>query len=74
MCGTVWRGGKAATASRHVPSVPDLIAAIEDYLATHNDPQPLTRTPSADSILTKVARGRVPETGSQFRDRPLGRC
>lgn len=42
------------------PSVPDLIAAIEDYLATHNDnPRPLTWTASIESILTKVARGRV---------------
>jgi transposase len=42
------------------PSVPDLIAAIEDYLATHNDnPRPLIWTASVESILTKVARGRV---------------
>ena len=42
------------------PSVPDLIAAIEDYLATHNDnPRPLTWTASVESILAKVARGRV---------------
>lgn len=42
------------------PSVPDLIAAIEDYLAAHNDnPRPLTWTASVDSILAKVARGRV---------------
>ena len=42
------------------PSVPDLIAAIEDYLATHNDnPRPLIWTATVESILTKVARGRV---------------
>lgn len=42
------------------PSVPDLIAAIEDYLATHNDnPRPLIWTATVESILAKVARGRV---------------
>ena len=41
-------------------SVPDLIAAIEDYLAAHNnEPKPLVWTATADSILEKVARGRV---------------
>jgi ubiquinone/menaquinone biosynthesis C-methylase UbiE len=41
-------------------SVPDLIAAIGDYLdATNADPQPFTWTASADSILEKVRRGRV---------------
>jgi transposase len=41
-------------------SVPDLIAAIDDYLdATNADPQPFTWTASADSILEKVRRGRV---------------
>lgn len=41
-------------------SVPDLIAAIEEYLATHNDePKPLVWTATAESILEKVARGRV---------------
>ena len=40
--------------------VPDLIAAIERYLAAHNDePKPLVWTATADSILEKVARGRV---------------
>jgi hypothetical protein len=40
--------------------VPDLIAAIEDYLAAHNDePKPLVWTATADSILKKVAGGRV---------------
>ena len=41
-------------------SVPDLITAIEDYLAAHNNnPRPLVWTATAESILTKVARGRV---------------
>ncbi len=41
-------------------SVPDLIEAIEDYMNTHNDdPRPLVWTASAESILEKVARGRV---------------
>lgn len=41
-------------------SVPDLIAAIEDYLDAHNDePKPLVWTATADSILEKVTRGRV---------------
>jgi len=41
-------------------SVPDLITAIEDYLATHNDdPHPLVWTASAQHILNKIARGRV---------------
>lgn len=41
-------------------SVPDLIEAIEDYLTAHNDqPRPLIWTASAESILEKIARGRV---------------
>lgn len=41
-------------------SVPDLIAAIEHYMNAHNDePRPLIWTASAESILEKVARGRV---------------
>lgn len=41
-------------------SVPDLIAAIEEYLAAHNDePNPLVWTATAESILEKIARGRV---------------
>ena len=41
-------------------SVPDLITAIESYLAAHNNnPRPLVWTATAESILTKVARGRV---------------
>jgi transposase len=42
------------------PSVPDLIASIETYLAVSNaNPKPLIWTATADSILEKVRRGRV---------------
>jgi len=38
-------------------SVPDLIAAIDDYLQAHNDdPKPFVWTASIDSILAKVGR------------------
>src|SRR5271169_4248665 len=38
-------------------SVPDLIAAIEEYLNAHNeDPKPFVWTASVDSILEKVGR------------------
>lgn len=41
-------------------SVPDLIAAIETYLATNNtDPQPFIWTATAEQILEKVRRGRA---------------
>jgi transposase len=41
-------------------SVPDLIAAIEAYLAAHNDdPRPFVWTATAEEILEKVRRGRV---------------
>jgi hypothetical protein len=41
-------------------SVPDLIAAIEDYLAAHNQhPKPFTWTATTDQILDKVRRGRA---------------
>jgi len=41
-------------------SVPDLIAAIEEYMLVHNnEPKPLVWTATAESILTKVRRGRV---------------
>jgi len=41
-------------------SVPDLIAAIEDYLNTTNqNPTPFIWTATAESILEKVRRGRV---------------
>ena len=40
-------------------SVPNLITAIEDYLAAHNDdPKPFVWTATAESILAKVARAR----------------
>lgn len=38
-------------------SVPELVAAIDDYLKAHNDdPKPFTWTASIDSILQKVGR------------------
>jgi transposase len=41
-------------------SIPDLIAAIEDYLtATSNDPRPFVWAATAEDILQKVRRGRV---------------
>ena len=41
-------------------SVPDLITAIEDYLAASNaDPRPIAWTATAEQILEKVRRGRV---------------
>ena len=41
-------------------SVPDLIAAIEEYLRVHNEnPKPFEWTATAESILKKVQRGRV---------------
>ena len=43
-----------------LPSVPALVAAIEDYLAVHNaDPKPFVWTATAESIVAKVKRGRV---------------
>jgi len=41
-------------------SVPDLIAAIDSYLAaTNQDPQPFVWTATTEQILEKVRRGRV---------------
>ena len=41
-------------------SVPDLIASIEKYMDVHNEsPRPFVWTAIAESILTKVRRGRV---------------
>jgi len=41
-------------------SLPDLIAAIEIYLAANNDtPEPFVWTATADEILARVRRGRV---------------
>lgn len=40
--------------------MPDLIAAIEDYMAVHNDkPKPFVWTATTDAILAKVRSGRV---------------
>jgi hypothetical protein len=48
-------GAAAAAAPFH--SVPDLTAAIDDYLQAHNtDPKPFIWTASIDSILEKVGR------------------
>ena len=41
-------------------SVPELVAAIEEYIDAHNnDPRPFVWTATAESILAKVARGRI---------------
>jgi transposase len=41
-------------------SVPDLIASIQEYIDSHNDaPRPYAWTATAESILAKVARGRI---------------
>lgn len=41
-------------------SVDDLVAAIEEFLRVHNDdPKPFVWTATAESILTKVQRGRI---------------
>ena len=41
-------------------SVPELIAAIEDYIDHNNaDPKPFKWTKTADQIIEKVKRGRV---------------
>ena len=41
-------------------SVPDLIAAIQEYIDAHNnDPNPYVWTATAESILAKVARARA---------------
>ena len=41
-------------------SVPDLIAAIQEYINTHNkDPKPYVWTATAESILAKVTRARA---------------
>jgi transposase len=40
-------------------SVPDLVAALEDYLVKHNEaPSPFVWTAKANDILTKVERAR----------------
>jgi DNA-nicking Smr family endonuclease len=41
-------------------SVPELVEAIEDYIANDNeDPTPFIRTKTAKQIIAKVRRGRV---------------
>jgi transposase len=41
-------------------SVPDLIVSIQEYIDSHNDaPRPYMWTATAESILAKVARGRI---------------
>jgi hypothetical protein len=41
-------------------SVPDLIEAIDTYLAaTNTNPKPFTWTKTTEQILEKVQRGRV---------------
>jgi hypothetical protein len=41
-------------------SVPDPIAPIQQYIDSHNDaPRPYIWTATAESILAKVARGRI---------------
>jgi hypothetical protein len=43
-----------------VHSVPELVAKIEAYLdATNNNPKPFVWTATSESILAKIARGRV---------------
>ena len=50
-------------------SVPELIEAIEAYIAHHNEePIPFIWTKTAKQIITKVRRGRVAlENRPQFR-------
>ena len=41
-------------------SVPDLVASIQEYIDAHNDdPKPYVWTATAETILAKVARGRI---------------
>ena len=41
-------------------SAPDLVASIQEYIDAHNnDPKPYVWTATAESILAKVARGRI---------------
>src|ERR1700742_2129920 len=55
-------GDRAMHAARRgvFHSVPDLIASLQEYLDSHNDaPRPYVWTATAESILAKVARGRI---------------
>src|SRR3990170_7496433 len=50
-------------------SVPDLIAAIEDYIDAHNeDPRPFIWTAEADKILEKVGRARAALISQEQRE------
>jgi transposase len=50
-------------------SVPDLIAAIHDYIDAHNeDPRPFIWTAEADKILEKVGRARTALISQQQRE------
>lgn len=41
-------------------SVADLVASVQEYITAHNDdPKPYVWTATAESILAKVARGRI---------------
>ncbi len=47
-------------------SVPDLIAAIENYLQAHNDdPKPFVWTATAEEILAKVHADASPSTSEK---------
>jgi hypothetical protein len=49
-------------------SVADLIEAIEDYIAHHNeDPKPYKWTKTAEEIIEEVRRGRVALADAQAR-------
>ena len=40
--------------------MPDLVNSIQEYIDAHNnDPRPYVWTATAESILAKVARGRI---------------
>ena len=52
--------------------MPDLIAAIEDYLAASNDdPKPFVWTATAEEILEKVRRGESPFKQSPVKTETL---
>ena len=50
-------------------SVPELVAAIQDYIDAHNeDPQPFIWTAEADKILEKIGRARRAQISQQQRE------
>jgi len=54
------RADRQSVAARGISFRADLIASIEEYLDAHNeDPRPYVWTATAESILAKVARGRI---------------